>query len=137
MWILTYRPHRCPEPRSLRAPPTNFTMRYAKRPYNVPFTGLEGSSNNRKFIYSRYRPTQTFRPSEDDDIFLCCEFSVSITYPFSVYIVWKLYCMIIFMVNIKELHKCIYFARLIKFILFIHIKRNKLKVLQDTVKPGT
>ncbi|XP_037788509.1 LOW QUALITY PROTEIN: DDB1- and CUL4-associated factor 1-like [Penaeus monodon] len=70
-----FQPHRCPEPRSLRAPPTNFTMRYAKRPYNVPFTGLEGSSNNRKFIYSRYRPTQTFRPSEDDDIFLCCEFS--------------------------------------------------------------
>ncbi|XP_042233181.1 DDB1- and CUL4-associated factor 1-like isoform X2 [Homarus americanus] len=70
-----FQPHRCPEPKSLRAPPTNFTMRYTKRPYNVPFTGLEGSSNNRKFIYSRYRPMQTYRPTDDDDIFLCCEFT--------------------------------------------------------------
>ncbi|KAK8730919.1 hypothetical protein OTU49_007700, partial [Cherax quadricarinatus] len=70
-----FQPHRCPEPKSLRAPPTNFTMRYAKRSYNVPFTGLEGSSNNRKFIYSRYRPMQTYRPTDDDDIFVCCEFT--------------------------------------------------------------
>ncbi|XP_045592947.1 DDB1- and CUL4-associated factor 1 isoform X3 [Procambarus clarkii] len=69
-----FQPHRCPEPKSLRAPPTNFTMRYARRSYNVPFTGLEGSCNNRKFIYSRYRPMQTYR-STDDDIFLCCEFT--------------------------------------------------------------
>ncbi|XP_066939041.1 DDB1- and CUL4-associated factor 1 isoform X1 [Macrobrachium rosenbergii] len=70
-----FQPHRCPEPRSVRASPTNFTMRITKRGYNIPLTGLEGSANNRKFIYSRYRPTQTFRPSEDDDIFLCCAFT--------------------------------------------------------------
>lgn len=70
-----FQPHRCPEPRSLRAPPTNFTMRYTKRSYSVPFTGLEGSANNRKFIYSRYRPTQIYRPTDDDDIFLICEFT--------------------------------------------------------------
>ncbi|XP_068246230.1 DDB1- and CUL4-associated factor 1 isoform X2 [Palaemon carinicauda] len=70
-----FQPHRCPEPRSVRASPTNFTMRITKRGYNIPSTGLDGSANNRKFIYSRYRPTQTFRPSEDDDIFLCCAFT--------------------------------------------------------------
>ncbi|KAK7070849.1 hypothetical protein SK128_017179 [Halocaridina rubra] len=70
-----FQPHRCPEPKSVRASPTNFTMRISKRGYNIPSPGIKGSPSNRKFIYSRYRPTQTFRPSEDDDIFLCCAFT--------------------------------------------------------------
>ncbi|XP_076063100.1 lisH and WD40 domain-containing protein mahjong isoform X2 [Oratosquilla oratoria] len=70
-----FQPHRCPEPKSLRAAPVNFTMRYVKRLYHHPRGGFDTDSLNRKFIYSRYRPSQTYRPVEDDDIFMSCGFT--------------------------------------------------------------
>ncbi|CAL4121266.1 unnamed protein product, partial [Meganyctiphanes norvegica] len=68
-----FQPHSCPEPRSQRAAPTNFTMRYARKCYGI--NGIDAATLNRKYIYSRYRPTQVYRQADDDDIFVCCEFT--------------------------------------------------------------
>lgn len=71
-----FQPHRCPEPKSLRAPFTNFTMHNCRRPYTrVLGGGGEGSSVVRKFVYSRYRHTQTYRNPDLDDVFLCCSYT--------------------------------------------------------------
>lgn len=68
-----FQPHSCPEPRSQRAAPTNFTMRHARKFYGI--NGSDTGTLNRKYIYSRYRPTQVYRQADDDDIFVCCEFT--------------------------------------------------------------
>ncbi|KAK4289771.1 hypothetical protein Pmani_037283 [Petrolisthes manimaculis] len=72
-----FQPHSCPEPRSVRVSATHFTVRHSRQQYLLPAHSrhYSAAASHRHFVYSRYRPTQTYRPTEDDDIFLCCQFT--------------------------------------------------------------
>lgn len=60
-------PHKCPDPRSRRAAPLNFSSRLTKRSTCPPWGGPEGAKLDRKLIYSRFRPIKSFRsPSIED-----------------------------------------------------------------------
>ena len=71
-----YRPHKCPDPKAKNSAPTNFAMRVARR--SIALTGNDRARLDRKLVYSRFCPVRTFRLSEDDGFFTCCEFLVSI-----------------------------------------------------------
>ena len=70
-----FTPHRCPEPKTVKASPNNITMKFLNRPYMKPKLSREFAAQNRKFVYSRYRPSNIYRPPESSEVFLCCEFS--------------------------------------------------------------
>lgn len=70
-----YRPHKCPDPKAKNSAPTNFAMRVARR--SLALAGHDASRLDRKLVYSRFCPVRTFRLSEDDGFFTCCEFLVS------------------------------------------------------------
>nr|XP_018897865.1 PREDICTED: protein mahjong isoform X2 [Bemisia tabaci] len=59
-------PHKCPDPKPRNLIPGNFTMRYCK--------GLQSRRLDQRLIHSRFCPVRTFRLSEDDGYFTCCEF---------------------------------------------------------------
>lgn len=69
-----YRPHKCPDPKAKNSAPTNFAMRVARR--SLSLAGHDASRLDRKLVYSRFCPVRTFRLSEDDGFFTCCEFLV-------------------------------------------------------------
>lgn len=69
-----FKPHRCPEPRGRRMAPLNATSRIYNRMLGPKVGGLGGASVDRKFIYSRFRPCQSYRNSDDGGM-LCCSFS--------------------------------------------------------------
>ena len=56
-----FLPHKCPDPRSRRDAPLNFTTRHSRRSLYPPFGGPDGQKLNRKLIYSRFRPVKSFR----------------------------------------------------------------------------
>ena len=75
-----FLPHRCPDKRSRREAPVNIYQRVSRRRLIPPFGGRGGGNLDRKLIYSRFRPTKTFRQSaetdrQDSDSFTCCAFS--------------------------------------------------------------
>ncbi|KAB7500608.1 Protein VPRBP [Armadillidium nasatum] len=70
-----FHPHRCPKPKSVKSSPANFAVRYTRQMYNLSAQGVGVRSLNRKFIYSRYRTSHVFRPGDDDEVFLTCEFT--------------------------------------------------------------
>ncbi|XP_062610768.1 DDB1- and CUL4-associated factor 1-like [Saccostrea cucullata] len=69
-----FQPHRCPEPRGRRMAPINCTSRIYNRMLGPKVGGIGGPSVDRKFIYSRFRPCQSYR-NVDDGGMLCCSFS--------------------------------------------------------------
>nr|XP_022300005.1 DDB1- and CUL4-associated factor 1-like isoform X2 [Crassostrea virginica] len=69
-----FKPHRCPEPRGRRMAPLNATSRIYNRMLGPKVGGIGGPSVDRKFIYSRFRPCQSYRNSDDGGM-LCCSFS--------------------------------------------------------------
>lgn len=69
-----FKPHRCPEPRGRRMAPLNATSRIYNRMLGPKVGGIGGASVDRKFIYSRFRPCQSYRNSDDGGM-LCCSFS--------------------------------------------------------------
>jgi HIV-1 Vpr-binding protein len=73
--FLKCRPHKCPDPKAKNSAPTNFAMRVARR--SLALAGHDASRLDRKLVYSRFCPVRTFRLSEDDGFFTCCEFLVS------------------------------------------------------------
>ena len=74
-----FLPHKCPDKRSRRDAPLNFTARYGRQSYFPPHAGPDGAKLNRKLIYSRFRPVKTFRATEgeesEDNILTCTAFS--------------------------------------------------------------
>jgi len=71
-------PHKCPDQRSRRAAPLNFTSRYSKKSLFPPYGGPDGSKLDRKLIYSRFRPVKSFKAGGDDreeNVFTSCAFS--------------------------------------------------------------
>lgn len=73
--FLIFRPHKCPDPKAKNSAPTNYAMRIARR--SLALAGNDASRLDRKLVYSRFCPVRTFRLSEDDGFFTCCEFLVS------------------------------------------------------------
>ena len=51
-----FLPHKCPDQRSRRAAPLNFTARHSRKSIFPPFGGPDGSKLDRKLLYSRFRP---------------------------------------------------------------------------------
>ena len=49
-----FLPHKCPDKRSRRDAPLNFTVRYSRQSYFPPHAGPDGKKLNRKLLYSRY-----------------------------------------------------------------------------------
>ena len=73
-----FLPHKCPDKRSRRDAPLNFTARYGRQSYFPPHAGPDGKKLNRKLIYSRFRPVKTFRAEaedSEDNILTCTAFS--------------------------------------------------------------
>ena len=73
-----FLPHKCPDPRSRRDAPLNFTARHSRRSLCPPFGGPDGQKLNRKFIYSRFRPVKSFRAGgndRDENVLTTCTFS--------------------------------------------------------------
>ncbi|XP_069696548.1 DDB1- and CUL4-associated factor 1 isoform X2 [Periplaneta americana] len=67
-----FEPHKCPDPKAKNSAPTNFAMRVARR--SLALAGHDASRLDRKLVYSRFCPVKTFRLSEDEGFFTCCEF---------------------------------------------------------------
>jgi len=73
----------CPDQRSRRAAPLNFTSRYSKKSLFPPHGGPDGLKLDRKLIYSRFRPVKSFRAGREDrednniyyNVFTSCAFS--------------------------------------------------------------
>ncbi|KAK3101991.1 hypothetical protein FSP39_007955 [Pinctada imbricata] len=74
-----FKPHRCPDPRGRNLAPLNFSSRLSHRQLSPPYGGRDGARANRAFIYSRFRPCQTYR-NVDDGGYLCCSFSADEQY---------------------------------------------------------
>ncbi|XP_067935368.1 DDB1- and CUL4-associated factor 1-like isoform X2 [Watersipora subatra] len=70
-----YEPHVCPEPARKSAAPVNLTARVLKHSVHLNYGGSEGSTFNRKFKYSRYKPIKTYKDSESGVTYSCCAFS--------------------------------------------------------------
>lgn len=71
-------PHKCPDQRSRRAAPLNFTSRYSKKSLFPPYGGPDGLKLDRRLIYSRFRPVKSFRAGggdREDNVFTSCAFS--------------------------------------------------------------
>jgi len=70
-------PHKCPDPRSRRAAPLNFSSRLTKRAIFPSWGGPEGAKLDRQLIYSRFRPIKSFRSNseEQENVFTCTAFS--------------------------------------------------------------
>ena len=71
-------PHKCPDQRSRRAAPLNFTSRYFKKSIFPTYGGADGAKLDRKLIYSRFRPVKSFRAGgdeRDENVFTSCAFS--------------------------------------------------------------
>lgn len=64
-----FRPHKCPDPKTKNAIPSNFAMRLMR--------GSHSGKHNNRLVHSRFCPVKTFRLGEDDAFFTCCEFIVS------------------------------------------------------------
>merc|ERR1719300_1624461 len=62
-----FLPHKCPDPRSRRDAPLNFTVRHSRRGLFPPYGGPDGKKLTRKLIYSRFRPVKSFRSEGDDN----------------------------------------------------------------------
>ncbi|PSN42103.1 DDB1- and CUL4-associated factor 1 [Blattella germanica] len=62
----------CPQFNLFHSAPTNFATRGSRR--SLGLAGHEAARLDRKLVYSRFCPVKTFRLSEDDGFFTCCEF---------------------------------------------------------------
>ncbi|XP_014210788.1 protein mahjong [Copidosoma floridanum] len=62
--------HKCPDPCKKNSAPLNIAMRLSKRQL-----GIDSRRLDTRFIYSRFCPVKTFRPSDIDSTFTCCTFS--------------------------------------------------------------
>lgn len=69
---LYYRPHKCPDPCTKNSSSQNITVRLTRR-----VLGMDSRKLDRRYIYSRFCPVKTFRPTEVGGIFTCCTFSVN------------------------------------------------------------
>ncbi|XP_066598075.1 protein mahjong [Prorops nasuta] len=65
-----FEPHKCPDPCTKNSIPTNLTVRLSRRSL-----GMDGRRLDRRYIYSRFCPIKTFRPTDVDGSFTCCTFS--------------------------------------------------------------
>ncbi|XP_078596446.1 DDB1- and CUL4-associated factor 1-like isoform X1 [Branchiostoma floridae x Branchiostoma japonicum] len=74
------QPHHCPEPKYRRQAPNNVAARLVRRAAFPIYGGLDGSSYDRQFIYSRFRPVRMLRDPEGDSSFTCCAFMPSSFY---------------------------------------------------------
>ncbi|XP_032678323.1 protein mahjong isoform X1 [Odontomachus brunneus] len=72
-----FEPHKCPDPCIKNSLPTNVTVRLARRSL-----GMDSRKLDRKYIYSRFCPVKTFRPTDVGGIFTCCAFSPCTQYLF-------------------------------------------------------
>ncbi|KAK7868719.1 hypothetical protein R5R35_008241 [Gryllus longicercus] len=67
-----FEPHKCPDPNPKNSAPLNFTMRMQQRALSI--TGLDGLRLDRRMVHSRFCPVRTFRLTDEDGFFTCCEF---------------------------------------------------------------
>ncbi|KAL2722494.1 protein mahjong [Vespula squamosa] len=65
-----FEPHKCPDPCTKNSTPTNVTVRLTRRAL-----GMDGRRLDRRYIYSRFCPVKTFRPTDIDGTFTCCIFT--------------------------------------------------------------
>ncbi|XP_012267581.2 DDB1- and CUL4-associated factor 1 [Athalia rosae] len=65
-----FEPHKCPDPRAKNSSPTNLAVRLTRR-----CLGMDSRRLDRRYIYSRFCPVKTFRPTDIDGTFTCCSFS--------------------------------------------------------------
>ncbi|XP_046626908.1 protein mahjong isoform X1 [Neodiprion virginianus] len=63
-------PHKCPDPRAKNSSPTNLAVRLTRRSL-----GMDSRRLDRRYIYSRFCPVKTFKPTDIDGTFSCCTFS--------------------------------------------------------------
>lgn len=59
-----FETHTCPVPSHLQNAPKNVVLRFNSRQIQPPFGGLEGRSQDRKLIYSRFRASRSLREEE-------------------------------------------------------------------------
>ena len=59
-----FLPHKCPDQRSRRAAPLNFTARHSRKSLFPPFGGPDGSKLDRKLLYSRFRPIKVINTDD-------------------------------------------------------------------------
>ncbi|XP_020297842.1 protein VPRBP isoform X2 [Pseudomyrmex gracilis] len=65
-----FEPHKCPDPCTKNSSSQNITVRLTRR-----VLGMDSRKLDRRYIYSRFCPVKTFRPTEVGGIFTCCTFS--------------------------------------------------------------
>ncbi|XP_057334525.1 DDB1- and CUL4-associated factor 1 isoform X2 [Microplitis mediator] len=65
-----FQPHKCPDPRPKSSAATNITVRATRRQF-----GIDDRRLDRRYIYSRFCPVKTFRPTDVEGTFTCCTFS--------------------------------------------------------------
>ncbi|XP_012270857.1 DDB1- and CUL4-associated factor 1 isoform X2 [Orussus abietinus] len=65
-----FEPHKCPDPCTNNSVPTNIAVRLARRAL-----GMDGRRLDRRYIYSRFCPVKSFRPTDVEGPFTCCTFS--------------------------------------------------------------
>ncbi|CAK5076343.1 unnamed protein product [Meloidogyne enterolobii] len=69
-----FYPHRCPEPKLLYSPPSNFVNRLRYRsnpPYRCTMEALR--REDRRLVFSKFRQSKTF--IEENETFTCCQLS--------------------------------------------------------------
>uniref|UniRef100_A0A914L653 LisH domain-containing protein n=1 Tax=Meloidogyne incognita TaxID=6306 RepID=A0A914L653_MELIC len=69
-----FYPHRCPEPKLLYSPPSNFVNRLRFRsnpPYRCTMEALR--REDRRLVFSKFRQSKTF--IEENETFTCCQLS--------------------------------------------------------------
>ncbi|XP_059078551.1 DDB1- and CUL4-associated factor 1-like isoform X2 [Tigriopus californicus] len=60
-------PHKCPDPRPKNAAPMNFSLRHSRKEVWPPFGGPEGGKLDRQLIYSRFKPSKSFKLEPRDE----------------------------------------------------------------------
>ncbi|XP_044588564.1 protein mahjong isoform X2 [Cotesia glomerata] len=65
-----FEPHKCPDPRPKSSAAANITVRSTRRQ-----VGINDKRLDRRYIYSRFCPIKTFRPTDVEGAFMCCTFS--------------------------------------------------------------
>ncbi|CAG2064990.1 unnamed protein product, partial [Timema podura] len=67
-----FEPHRCPDPKAKNSASNNFVVRTTRRPLGL--SGPDAARLDRRLVHSRFCPVKTFRLSDSEGFFTCCEF---------------------------------------------------------------
>nr|CAD7256367.1 unnamed protein product [Timema shepardi] len=73
-----FEPHRCPDPKAKNSASNNFVVRTTRRPLGL--SGPDAARLDRRLVHSRFCPVKTFRLSDSEGFFTCCEFLEEATF---------------------------------------------------------